>query len=221
MVGPMLRAGTWRSVAGLTTVALLVGVCGAEIPAAASTLLPICFALLAAAAAFTLDEPASAVVDVTPTGPIGRTGIRAIALVIPLTAGSLALLLPAARGQALPWTATCLAHVGHVLLGFSAACVARTQTGQPGATTAAVVALALILPSLAPQVLRGVRSFPTPDAGTASSDLFWWIVLPVCMAAITVSVGGRRHVPLKGGCNARTPKRDRFSRRVPGPMGTR
>ncbi len=55
--------------------------------AAATVLLPICFALLAAAAAFTLDEPASLVVDVTPTGPARRTQIRAVALLAPLAAG--------------------------------------------------------------------------------------------------------------------------------------
>ena len=76
---------------------------GAAFPAAATVLLPICFTLLAAAAAFTLDEPASPVVDVTPTGPARRTGIRAVALLAPLAAGALVLLATAVRGLALPW----------------------------------------------------------------------------------------------------------------------
>ncbi len=54
---------------GTCGVAVVVGGCGVAFPAAATVLLPICFTLLAAAAAFTLDEPTSAVVDVTPTGP--------------------------------------------------------------------------------------------------------------------------------------------------------
>jgi hypothetical protein len=66
MTGPVLRAGAWPAVAGLTGVAVVAGGCGAAFPAAATMLLPVCFTLLAAAAAFTLDEPASAVVDVTP-----------------------------------------------------------------------------------------------------------------------------------------------------------
>ena len=87
MTGPVLRAGAWTAVAGLSGVAVVVGGCGAAFPAAATMLLPVCFALLAAAAAFTLDEPASAVVDVTPTGPARRTTIRAVALLAPLAAG--------------------------------------------------------------------------------------------------------------------------------------
>ena len=62
MVGPVLRAGAWPAVVGLSGVAVVVGGFGAAFPAAATMLFPICFALLAAAAAFTLDEPASLLV---------------------------------------------------------------------------------------------------------------------------------------------------------------
>ena len=58
MTGAVLRAGAWQAVAGVSGVAVVVGGCAAAFPAAATMLLPICFALLAAAAAFTLDEPA-------------------------------------------------------------------------------------------------------------------------------------------------------------------
>jgi hypothetical protein len=51
--GLVLRAGAWLEVAGISGVAVVVGGCGAAFPAAAIALLPICFALLAAAAAFT------------------------------------------------------------------------------------------------------------------------------------------------------------------------
>ena len=86
-----------------------MGGCGAAFPAAATVLLPICFTLLAAAAAFALDEPASLVVDVTPTGPVRRTGIRALALLAPLAAGAVLMLAGGQRGLALPWAATGLA----------------------------------------------------------------------------------------------------------------
>jgi hypothetical protein len=99
MTGPVLRAGAWPAVAGVSGVALVLGGCGAAFPAAATVLIPTCFALLAAAAAFTLDEPASLVVDVTPTGPVRRTQIRAVALLAPLAAGALVLL------SASPWRA--------------------------------------------------------------------------------------------------------------------
>ena len=141
MVALVLRAGAWQAVVGVTGVAVVVGGCGAAFPAAATVLLPICFTLLAAAAAFTLDEPASLVVDVTPTGPVRRTQIRAVALLAPLAAGALVLLTAALRGQALPWAATGLALAGNVLFGFAVACVVRTRTGEPGAAAGTAVVL--------------------------------------------------------------------------------
>jgi hypothetical protein len=192
MTGPVLRAGAWPAVVGVTGVAVVVGGCGAAFPAAATMLLPTCFALLAAAAAFTLDEPASLVVDVTPTGPVRRTGIRAIALLAPLAAGALVMLTAAIRGLTLPWAAAGLALAGNVLLGFTAACVARTRTGEPGAAAGTVVVLVLMAPSLVPHVARWVRTFPAPGAGGPSSDPVWWTVLAVCVVAIAIAVDGRR-----------------------------
>jgi hypothetical protein len=154
-------------------------------------LFPVCFALLAAAAAFTLDEPASLVVDVTPTGPVRRTGIRAVALLAPLAAGALVMLTAAIRGLALPWGPTGLALAGNVLFGFAAACVVRTRTGEPGAAAGTAVVLVLMAPSLVPQVARWVRTFPAPGADGLSSDHVWWIVLTVCVVAIAISIGGR------------------------------
>ena len=191
MVGPVLRAGAWPAVVGISGVAVVVGGFGAAFPAAATMLFPICFALLAAAAAFTLDEPASLVVDVTPTGPVRRTRIRALALLAPLAAGALVLLAAAMRGLALPWTGAGLALAGNVLLGFAVACVLRTRTGEPGAATGTAVVLVLMAPSLLPQVARWVRTFPAPGAGGPASDHVWWIVLAVCVVAIAVSVSGR------------------------------
>jgi hypothetical protein len=191
MVRAALRAGTWQAVVGLSGVAVVVGGCGAAFPPAAAVLFPVCFALLAAAAAFTLDEPASLVVDVTPTGPVRRTRIRAVALLAPLTVGALVMLTAAMRGQALPWSAAALALAGNVLLGFAAACVARTRTGELGTAGAAAVVLVLMAPGFVPQVARWVRTFPAPGAAGPSSDHVWWIVLAVCAVAIALSIGGR------------------------------
>jgi len=191
MTGAVLRAGAWPAVAGISGAAVVVGGFGAAFPAAATVLLPVCFTLLAAAAAFTLDEPASLVVDVTPTGPVRRTQIRAVALLAPLAAGALVLLATAARGLALPWGAAGLALAGNVLLGFAAACVARTRTGEPGAVVGTAVVLVLMAPALEPHVARWVRTFPAPGAGGLSSDTVWWTVLAVCAVAIAVSLGGR------------------------------
>jgi hypothetical protein len=59
MAGPALRAGAWSAVTGLSAAAMLAGTCGVLFPAATTALYPISFALLAAAAAFTLDESAT------------------------------------------------------------------------------------------------------------------------------------------------------------------
>jgi hypothetical protein len=192
MTGPVLRAGAWTAVLGVSGVAAVVGGLGGAFPASATVLLPICFALLAAAAAFTLDEPASLVVDVTPTGPVRRTQLRAVALLAPLAAGALVLLAAALRGQALPWAAAGLALAGNVLLGFAVACALRTRTGEPGAVAGTAVVLVLMAPSLVPQVARWVRTVPASGAGGLSSDPVWWTVLAVCAVAIAVSVGGLR-----------------------------
>ena len=191
MTGAVLRAGAWPAVAGVSGVAVVVGGCGAAFPSAATVLIPVCFALLAAAAAFTLDEPASLVVDVTPTGPVRRTQIRAVALLAPLAAGTLVLLAAALRGQALPWAGASLALAGNVLAGFAVACVLRTRTGEPGAAAGTAVVLVLMAPSLVPQVARWVRTFPAPGVGGPSPDPVWWAVLAACVVTITVSVGGR------------------------------
>jgi len=102
MTGAVLRAGAWPTVAGVSGVAVVLGGCGAAFPPAAAMVFPVCFALLAAAAAFTLDEPASLVVDVTPTGAVRRTRIRATALLAPLAVGALVMLAAAMRGLSLP-----------------------------------------------------------------------------------------------------------------------
>jgi hypothetical protein len=194
MVRSMLRAGAWPAVVGISGVAVVVGGCGVAFPAAATVLFPIAFTLLAAAAAFVVDEPASQVVDVTPTGPVRRTAIRALALLAPLAAGAVLILAAALRGLALPWTATGLALAGNVVLGFAVACVARTRTGEPGAPTSAAVVLILMAPTLLPPVAHRVSTFPASGGDGLSSNAVWWTVLAVCVAAIAVSVNGRPKV---------------------------
>src|SRR5262249_45393329 len=107
-------------------------------------------------------------------------------------AGALVMLAAAIRGLVLPWAAAVLALVGNVLLGFAAACVARTRTGEPGAAAGTAVVLALMTPALVPQVARWIRTLPGAGAGGPSPETVWWTVLAVCVVAIAVSVGGRR-----------------------------
>jgi hypothetical protein len=191
MIRSMLRAGAWPAVTGVSGAAVVVGGCGVAFPAATTALFPIAFMLLAAAAAFALDEPASLVVDVTPTGPVRRTGIRALALLAPLAAGAVLMLAGAMRGLALPWAATGLALAGNVVLGFAAACVARTRTGEPGAAASTTVVLILMAPTFLPAVAHRVSTFPISGRDGLSSNTIWWTVLAVSVAAIAVSVSDR------------------------------
>src|SRR4051795_5634659 len=141
----------------------------------------IAFTLLATAAAFAVDEPASQVVNVTPTGPVRRTGIRALALLAPVTAGAVLMLAGAQRGLALPWGATGLALGGNIMLGFAVACVARTRTGEPGAPASGAVAMILMAPTLLQFVARRVSTFPASDGSGLSSNTLWWTVMAVCI----------------------------------------
>jgi hypothetical protein len=192
MATAALRAGPWTAITGLSAAAMLLGGFGVAFPAGTTVLFPIGFTLLAAAAAFTLDEPANFIVDVTPTTALRRTSLRALALLAPLTAGTVLILAGAWRGLAQPWGSTTLALAGNILLGFAAACLGRTRTGEPGAAASAAVVPILILPGLVPFVSHRISTFPTLGAGGVSSNTLWWTVLPLCVLTIAASVSDRR-----------------------------
>jgi hypothetical protein len=190
MVAVLLRAVPWPAVGGITAVAVVTGAGGIAWPGVAQILLPVSFALLAGAAAFVLDEPASAVVDVTPTGRVRRTAVRALVLLVPLGAGTGLVLAGALRAVRLPWPAVGLALAGSVLLGFAIACVARRYSGEPGTQASAAASFVLIVPGFLPFVARWVHPFPAtgPQPGGLSSTAFWWMAGCLCLAAIAASV---------------------------------
>lgn len=196
MVAVVLRAVGWPAICGVTAAAAAVGACGVIFlsSSASPALLAIAFALLAAGAAFTLDEPASSVVDVTPTGPGAQTAIRSLALLVPLCAGLGLVLGYALRAGSLSWAAIGLALAGNVLLGFAIACVIRRRTGEPGAWAASTVAFILIAPSVFPAAARRIHTFPTtaPHPEGLSSDAWWSLIGGACIAAIMASVAGHR-----------------------------
>ena len=189
MVAVLLRAVAWPAVGGNTAVAVITGAGGIAWPGGAQILLPISFALLAGAAAFVLDEPASAVVDVTPTGRGRRTAVRALVLLVPLGAGAGLVLAGALRAVTLPWPAVGLALAGSVLLGFAIACVARRYSGEPGTQASAAAAFVLIVPGFLPPLPRWIHMFPVtaPHPSGLSSTAFWSLAGTACLAAIAAS----------------------------------
>lgn len=205
MIGPVLQAGAWPTMTGVTGAAVLVGGCAAAFPAADVLLLPVCFTLLAAATAFALDEPASQVVDVTPTSAARRTGIRALGLLPSLAAGGLTMLATALRGADLPWAAVGLALLGYVLVGFTAACLARTRTGEPGAIAGTVIVLALTTAGVVPRLPDWLRTFPTSGGQAVSTAVLWSTALAVCTVLILGSVMERRPVRRGGARDPATP----------------
>jgi hypothetical protein len=185
-----LRGVAWPVVGGLSAVAAVAGAAGIAWRDSAPALLPIAFALLAAAAAFLLDEPASEVVDVTPTGPAHRIAVRALALLVPLGVGTGLVLAFALRQPRPSWPAVTLTLAGNVLLGFAIACVARRRTGEPGPLAASAVMAALVVPGLLPPVARWVHTFPTatPDPHGLPATAYWWVIGAVCALAVAVSL---------------------------------
>jgi hypothetical protein len=175
---------------GIVSAATVVGAAGVAVPAAASVLFALAFAMLAASAAYVLDEPASPVVDVTPTRAGVRTAARALGLLVPLVVGSALVGAGAVRGIGLPWPAVSLALVASVVLGFTVSCIARTRTGEPGSGAATAVVLALTGPSLLPIVAGYVHTFPASTADALPSERLWWTVLAVCDVAIMSTLLG-------------------------------
>lgn len=186
----LLRGAAWSAMAGLTAGAVAVGALGVALSnSLRPALLATAFALLAAAAAFALEEPASALVDVTPTGRGRQVAVRALALALPLGAGLALILGTTLRTGALSSGAMSLALVGNVLLGFAVATAARRSSGEPGALAAVGVALTLVSASVLAPVAQRVQFFPTgpPGPGRLSADALWWLASAASITAIVVS----------------------------------
>lgn len=190
MAAILLRAVAWPAVTGVTAVAVITGAGGLAWPGGAQIVLPIAFALLAVAAAFVLDEPASPVVDITPAGRTVRTAVRALALLVPLGAGAALVLAGALRAVRLPWPAVVLALAGNVLLGFAIACVLRRYHGEPGTQASAATSFVLIVPGFLPPLAGWIHTFPVtgPHPAGLTSSTLWWIAGGVCLATIAASV---------------------------------
>jgi len=190
----LLRAVPWPAIGAITILALALGTAGVALAHSPTgpILLAVASALLAAAAAFALDEPASAVVDVTPTRPARVARVRAVALIPPATAAFLLITAMALRHPGLSTPAMGLAVLGNLLLGFAVAATARRRTGEPGPAAATTLALALIvLPRVGP-ISQHVQTFPTTVAAPdAVSSNVWWAAAGVT-SLIVIATSLRR-----------------------------
>jgi hypothetical protein len=119
-IAVLIRAAGWPAIIGLTLCAALVGGCALTFAGAVGTAAPLdaALALLAAAGGFALEEPAAAVVDLTPTRSVQLTAARAVALLPPLLTGC-ALALFATHSSGPPALDLSVTLLGSSILGFT------------------------------------------------------------------------------------------------------
>ncbi len=146
------------------------------------------FAVLAAAAAFVLDEPAAEAVDAGPTTMRERALARGLALGLPAGLGLLAVGGVELRAPAVPATGLALEVLGCVVLGVTVAAVLRaTGFATPGDAAASGVALALLACARLEPFRTWVLMFPSdPDAVWGRTVLLWAGLMALCAAALWV-----------------------------------
>lgn len=203
-IAVLIRAAGWPAIIGLTLCAALVGGCALTFAGAVGT--SAALALLAAAGGFALEEPAAAVVDLTPTRSVQLTAARAVALLPPLLTGC-ALALFATRSSGLPALDLSVTLLGSSILGFTLADVARQRVDEPGAVVAVAVILLVVVTPMIGAVARHVHTVPTTDPGAPglSSNATWAFVMAACLLAIVVTASNdrryrRRLVHTTAGC---------------------
>lgn len=190
----LLRAVTWPAVLGLTAGAALLGAAGVALgpESIGSVTLAPAATLLAAAAAFTLDEPAAAIVDITPTSRTRRITARANALSVPLLVGIGLATAIHARDATLSTSDLAVAMIGNVLLGFAAACAARRSSAEPGILTATAITVTFVVAPLISPIARRIQLFPaSPNASVSSTT--WWTLI-IIGGILTVAVTTHPHV---------------------------
>jgi hypothetical protein len=197
MTGYLARAVPWPLVAaGCVTMAGLLGLVAAS-PWILWPLEGTAVGVLAGTVAWSMDEPAAAVVDTLPRSLRWRTALRAstVPLVLGVWTTSLVLMRTRIPG-----------HLGLFLLqGIGAACFALAITArqrsrgepEPGRALAALVVPVATALALARPVADWLPVFPVwPDDRWALSQLLWSLVtaasLVVLVAALRPALTGRR-----------------------------
>jgi hypothetical protein len=187
----LLRAAPWPAIAGISGASLVSGVGSLFLPrpGLGPVVLTVALALLAAAGAFTLDEAAVEVVDVTPLGRPRYTAVRAVTLILPGGAGLAVVLAAAGQDAGWPVGLIGLAAAGNVLLGFALASVGRRHVGQPGPATASAIVLVLVTLSLFRPFTRYVAA---AGDGEPAAVVSWAVVAGVSAAVVVAAARADR-----------------------------
>jgi hypothetical protein len=186
----LLRAVAWPTVLTLTLCAELVAGVGVALGPASSGSVPLVAAgaLLAAAAAFSLDEPSAAIVDIAPTSRARRTLVRACALCVPLGAGMVEVGAVHGRDQQLSTAALTLTAIGNVFLGFAVACAVRRRYSEPGVLAASAITVTLVVAPLLNPIAQRVQLFPGAASATASAGSWWLLIIGLSVLTVAFSV---------------------------------
>jgi hypothetical protein len=179
----MLRGVAWSTFGTLTAAGTAIGVVAVALTSLNPMLLMVCSALLASGAAFLLDEPASAVADVTASR--GRqTQVRARLLAIPLALSGV-LIAVSPQDDVVRRPGLFLAFTGALLLAFAVARCLREATGLPGSVAATVSIVVCVIPAVLGR-FSPIQTFPGTGEGepVIGSDLWWTVSDVVCAAAV-------------------------------------
>ena len=213
-LGAELRAVSWRPVLGAAAAAVLLLVLDATLwprgPGAVTAWLGA--ALLAAAAAFTIDQPAEDVVRSAPTSRSWRTAVRSAAGLASLALWcAYAVLWRSQASQASPaqdaprWWAQALVGTALVVLalGLCAGLVRRGQV-EPAAAVAGGLVIAVLALGLVP-IPGDVAALDL--SGTRGSTTAFWLAV-TAVGAVGAVWGGR-----DAGARSRGSTRGRHERR--------
>jgi hypothetical protein len=184
----ILRGVDWSAFGALTAAGAAIGMVGIVLSSQTIMLFVVSSALLAAGAAFVLDERASEVADVTASRPRQirvRTGLLALPLSV---SGVLAAVAPAEDG--VTRLSVLYAFSGALLLSFSIACSLRKRSGLPGL----VAATGCLAVTLMPAVFGGlspIQTFPGTGSDPLVSSDSWWTISDACCLVLLLGSARR------------------------------
>ena len=177
----------WRPVgalaaAGIGLLLLGMGWIGSPVASAA---VRVGVPLVAAAAAYVLDEAASEAVGAVPTSLRARTGARLFVAAAALALGALALAGVALRSGTGATLGISVQLTGLALVAVTAAAAMRRRRAEPGEAVAGGLLAVVVALTLAHPLDRWVELFPSqPGQRWAGSLLVWSVVAGVSIAGL-------------------------------------
>jgi hypothetical protein len=141
---------------------------------------------LVVAAAFVLDDPASAAVDAVPATRRRRTAARAMAVALPLAVWAAGVLALEVRNAVTPVGALLVEGAGVLAVAVALAAVLRLAGRiEPGEIVASFLGAAILAVLIFNPPPRSVPLFPVGDGWAASTAL--WAILTLAAATLVVA----------------------------------